>query len=87
MVGPHILMYQGVCRCTLVSMGRTNIDIDDELVRRVMRLHGLTTKRQAVDVALRNLVGDPMTTAEALAMEGTGWEGNLNEIRAPDDLG
>jgi len=28
-----------------------------------------------------------MTTAEALAMEGTGWDGNLDEIRAPDDLG
>ncbi len=69
----------------MVYVSRTNIDIDDELVTRAMRLHGLPTKRQAVDVALRNLVGDPMTTDEALAMEGFGWEGDLDEIRAPDD--
>lgn len=55
-------------------MARTNIEIDDELVARVMRRHGLTTKREAVNFALRAVAGpEPMTTEEALAMEGTGW--------------
>ncbi len=62
-------------------MGRTNIDIDDEKVERVMRLYGLRTKREAVDLALRELVGEPMTREEALAMRGSGWDGDLDEIR------
>ena len=34
-------------------MSRTNIDLDDELVERVMVRYQLTTKREAVDYALR----------------------------------
>ena len=52
-------------------MSRTNIDIDDELIHRVMVRYHLTTKREAVDYALRSLVGNPMTTAEALARAGS----------------
>jgi Arc/MetJ family transcription regulator len=63
------------------SMGRTNIDIDDELVARVMRIYRLTTKRQAVDYALRRLVAEPLSRDEALAMEGSGWQGDLNAMR------
>jgi Arc/MetJ family transcription regulator len=35
---------------------RTNIDIDDELMRHAMRATGATTKRAAVEAALRRLV-------------------------------
>ena len=66
-------------------MSRTNIEIDEALVRRAMRRYRLPSKRAAVDLALRRLVGDPMTREEALAMEGTGWEGDLSELRRPDD--
>lgn len=52
-------------------MSRTNIDIDDELIHRVMVRYHLTTKREAVDYALRSLVGNPMTTEEILAMAGS----------------
>lgn len=63
-------------------MGRTNIEIDDELVAAVMRRFGLTTKRAAVDLALRRLVG-PTLTAEFLRdLEGSGWEGDLDNMRA-----
>lgn len=62
-------------------MARTNIDIDDELVNAAMRRYGLHSKRAAVDLALRRLVLEPMTREEALAMEGTGWEGDLAELR------
>ena len=65
-------------------MSRTNIDIDDELVERVMRRYQLPSKRAAVELALRRLAGEPMSRDEALAMEGTGWSGDLDELRAPD---
>jgi Arc/MetJ family transcription regulator len=67
-------------------MGRTNIEIDELLVERAMRRYRLPTRRAAVDLALRRLVGDPMTREEALDMEGTGWEGDLNALRRPDDI-
>lgn len=62
-------------------MSRTNIDIDDELVDKAMRMYRLESKRAAVDLALRRLVGEPMTRDEALAMEGTGWGGDLDAMR------
>lgn len=62
-------------------MARTNIDIDEAVVREVMRQYGFKTKREAVDYALRQLV-NVMTLEEALAMRGTGWDGDLDEIRA-----
>jgi Arc/MetJ family transcription regulator len=52
-------------------MGRTNIDIDDDLVQVVMDRYQLPTKRQAVDFALRALVGQPMTPAEVEDMFGS----------------
>lgn len=65
-------------------MARTNIDIDDELVAQAMVIYRLRTKREAVDLALRRLVGDPMTRDEALAMEGSGWDGDLEALRTHD---
>jgi len=62
-------------------MARTNVDIDDALVARVMRRYGLPTKRAAVDLALRRLDIEPLTREEALAMRGSGWEGDLQELR------
>ena len=66
----------------MVCVGRTNIEIDDNLVSEAMQRYGLHSKRAAVDLALRRLVGDSMPREEALAMEGTGWEGDLDEIRS-----
>jgi Arc/MetJ family transcription regulator len=62
-------------------VGRTTIEIDDELVARIMRRYGLRTKRAAVDLALRRLDLEPMSGTEALGMRGSGWEGNLDELR------
>lgn len=63
-------------------MGRTNIVIDDELLARVMRKYRLSTKREAVDLALRRAAGEPLTRDEILALEGSGWEGEVEETRA-----
>ena len=62
-------------------MTRTNIDIDEALIREVMERHGFSTKREAVDTALRKLAPSPMSLDEALAMRGTGWEGDLDALR------
>ncbi len=62
-------------------MARTNIEIDDALVARVMRRYGLKTKRAAVDLALRRLALEPMSREEMLSLEGSGWEGDLDEMR------
>ena len=67
-------------------MTRTNIEIDDQLVSRAMRLYRLRSKREAVDLALRRLVGEPMSREEILATEGSGWGGNLGEIRSRDEV-
>ena len=64
-----------------LHMTRTNVELDDELVARVMRRHGLQTKRAAIDLALRRLDLEPMSREEALAMQGSGWEGDLEEMR------
>jgi Arc/MetJ family transcription regulator len=63
-------------------MARTNIDIDDELVAEVMRRYGVATKKQAVDLAMRRLVGVPLSREFLLGLEGVGWDGDLEGMRS-----
>lgn len=49
---------------------RTNIEIEDTYVRSIMDRFGVHTKTEAVDLALRNLAGQPFGRDEALAMRG-----------------
>lgn len=69
-------------------MARTNIEIDDNLVAEVMRRFGVSTKKQAVDLALRRLVGEPLTKDFLLGLEGVGWDGDLDVLRRekPDEF-
>lgn len=62
-------------------MARTNIDIDEEACAAVMRRYGLSSKRDAVNLALRQ-AAHVLSLDEALAMRGSGWEGDLDEMRA-----
>jgi Arc/MetJ family transcription regulator len=62
-------------------MARTNIDLDDRLIRRARRLTGLKTKKAVVHRALENLI-----RAEArkgiLKFYGSGvWHGDLKRMR------
>lgn len=84
--GSRVLVYPYTTGCTIDTMTRTNIDIDDQLVDRAIRLYRLRSKREAVDLALRRLVGEPMSREEALATEGTGWGGDLAEIRSREEI-
>ncbi len=57
--------------CIIIPMGRTNIDIDDRLVHAVMDRYHLSTKRDAVDFALRMAAGQPMSRSEVLSSFGS----------------
>ena len=61
-------------------MTRTNIDLDDDLVASVMKRYRLDSKRSAVDFALRQLIVEPMSTEQVLAMRGSGMELTNDEI-------
>ena len=62
-------------------MSRTNVDIDDEACAEVMRRYLLKTKREAVNFALRTLAAEPFSVDEARRLRGSGWEGDLGELR------
>lgn len=67
-------------------VSRTNTDLDDSLVAEVMRRYRVKTKREAVDLALRRLVGEPVSAEFLVGLAGSGWDGDLGQIRA-DNLG
>jgi Arc/MetJ family transcription regulator len=62
-------------------MSRTNIDLDDDACRVVMERYGLSTKREAVNLALRTLAAEPFDLDSARRMRGSGWDGDLDEMR------
>ena len=65
-------------------MSRTNIEIDDALIAEVMRRYGVGTKREAVDLALRRLVGMPLTREFLLRLKGGGWGSELDKLRSAE---
>ncbi len=63
------------------AMGRTNIEIDESLVRKARRLTRLKTKREIVDRALELLVRSE-TRKGILRYYGSGiWKGDLKAAR------
>ncbi|HET9126295.1 MAG TPA: type II toxin-antitoxin system VapB family antitoxin [Solirubrobacteraceae bacterium] len=63
-------------------MSRTNVDIDDRACAEVMRRYELTSKRDAVNLALRVLAGEKLELEAARALRGTGWDADLEQLRA-----
>jgi len=64
-----------------VPMGRTNIEIDETLVRKARKLTQLKTKREIVDRALELLVRSESRKG-ILAYYGTGiWKGDVRAMR------
>jgi Arc/MetJ family transcription regulator len=66
---------------------RTNIEIDDELIRKAMSLSGLGTKRETVEEALRLLVRLKSQEAIREFRGKLAWEGDLDAMRADNDPG
>ena len=74
-----------VIRCVLldnwVHKLRTNIEIDDKLMKDALKATGARTKREAVELGLKTLV---QLRAQEKARELKGkitWEGDLNAMR------
>lgn len=63
-------------------MSHTHVNIDDEACAEVMRRYHLTTKREAINFALRSLAAEPFSIAEARRLRGSGWDGDLDELRS-----
>jgi Arc/MetJ family transcription regulator len=64
-------------------MGRTNIEIEDALVVKAMRLTGARTKREVVDIALRRLIEKGSLYRSVRRLRGTlRWEGDVTRWRS-----
>jgi Arc/MetJ family transcription regulator len=60
---------------------RTNIVIDDKLLKDALKATGAKTKREAVELGLKTLV-DLRKQEQARQLRGKiAWEGNLDEMR------
>lgn len=60
---------------------RTNIEIDDQLMRQAMRSSGERTKRATVEEALRLLVKVRSQAGVRRLRGKIRWEGDLDEMR------
>jgi Arc/MetJ family transcription regulator len=62
-------------------MPRTNIDLDDRLVREGLRIFGCKSKRELVNLALNELL-KKAKRKEILKLRGQlKWEADLQELR------
>jgi len=60
---------------------RTNIVIDDELMKEVLKLTGLKTKREAVEQGLKTLVRLKRQEQIRKYRGKLQWEGDLDRMR------
>ena len=61
-----------------VTVGRTNIVLDDNLIKQAMRVSGAKTKREAVDWALREMVARGAVYRALRKLKGKlPWEGDV----------
>ena len=60
---------------------RTNIVIDDKLMADALRLTGLKTKREAVELGLRTLLRLRQQEQIRHLRGKLGWQGDLNAMR------
>lgn len=62
-------------------MGRTNVVMDDELVKKCLTATGIKTRRALIDHALRELLRHEKQK-KVLALKGRlNWEGDLDKWR------
>lgn len=66
---------------------RTNIDIDENLIKEAMKLTGITTKKAAVEEALKQMVSLKKQSRLRDLRGKLKWEGNLDEMLEGRDFG
>ncbi len=47
-----------------------------------MKRYQFSTKREAVNFALRSVASEPLSVDEARQLRGSGWDGDLEQMRA-----
>lgn len=79
-------------------MAHIDVDIDEAACAKIMERYKLTSKAEAVNLALRKVAaepspfipptGGPLTREEIDALQGIGWDGDLDLIRpaGPSDF-
>jgi Arc/MetJ family transcription regulator len=61
---------------------RTNIELDDELMKQALLLSKINTKKDVIHEALKNYVG-LMKRKQLLELKGkVKWEGDIKEMRS-----
>jgi Arc/MetJ family transcription regulator len=60
---------------------RTNIEIDDNLIKETLKITGLKTKREVVDQALRELLRLKKQEGLRKLRGKVQWEGDLEAMR------
>ncbi len=60
---------------------RTNIVIDDELMADALKVSGVATKKEVVELGLRTLIRLKQQEAVKAFKGKMPWDGNLDELR------
>ena len=61
---------------------RTNVELDDVLVKKAMELTQIATKKALINKALEELIRSTTRKEILKYMDSDIWEGNLKEMRA-----
>ena len=79
-------------------MAHISLEIDEKACAEIMRRYKLASKEEAINLALRKVATEPspfipptakrMTREEIDALQGIGWDGDLDAIRpaGPSDF-
>jgi len=62
-------------------MAQMGVDSDEAVSPSEIQRNQQHTKRGAANLAPNIVADEPFTVEEALQMQGTGWEGDLDEMR------
>lgn len=65
---------------------RTNIEINDQLIKQAMKALGASTKRETVDSALKLAVRIHGQTSIRRLYGKVEWDGDLKQLRAGRDV-
>jgi len=61
---------------------RTNVELDDALVKKAMKITKVTTKKALINIALEELIKSNSRKGILEFIDSGIWEGDLKEMRA-----
>jgi Arc/MetJ family transcription regulator len=61
---------------------RTNVELDDVLVKKAMKITQISTKKALINKALEELIKSNSRKGMLDYIDSNVWEGNLKEMRA-----